>query len=125
MVRISIQGQPGSFVEFHLNHNTQLLGRPGFYLKTLTVLIPAAVVVAHRWKEKPLFLRRSLVVCLVPLFVLAFFLGFADELRVCYEVYPIVILLMILTVMEALGIHSRTRVEVPCRSDLRYHDGLP
>jgi hypothetical protein len=98
------RNNPGSFVEFHLHHNIEILAQSKLYLRTLAVLIPIAVLIAHRWREKPLLLRRGLVICLVPLVLPAVFLGYTDELRGYYEVYPIVVLLMIPTVMEALGI---------------------
>ena len=103
----AFRGNPGSFVDFHLlDHNAMLLGAPGFYLKTLAVVIPTAIFVGHRWNDKPLFLRRSLVSCSVPLLALAIFLGFADELRGYYELYPFVLLLAIPTVVQAFGIDT-------------------
>ena len=103
----TFKGNPGTFVDFHLlDHNAMLLGDPGFYLKTLAVVMPMAILVGHRWSDKPLFLRRSLVFCSVPLLGLAIFLGFADELRGYYELYPFVLLLAIPTVVQAFGIDT-------------------
>ena len=103
----AFRGNPGSFVELHLlDHNVMLLGAPGFYLKTLAVVRPVAILVGHGWSDKPLFLRCSLVFCSVPLLTLAIFFGFVDELRGYYELYPFVLLLVIPTVVQAFGIDT-------------------
>ena len=115
---------PGSFVEFHLHRNATLLTYSGFYLKTLGVLTPITIIIAHRWREKPLFLRRSLVVCLGPLLVLAVFFGYLNELRGYYEVYPFVLLLMTPTLVEALGISSWPGASALPPADPRRHGHL-
>ncbi|MCK4547995.1 MAG: hypothetical protein KAW17_11205 [Candidatus Eisenbacteria sp.] len=96
---------PGSFVEFHLlDHNVKLVTNPEFYVRNLIVLVPIVTLITHRWKEKPVFLRHSLVACSIPLVTLATFLGFVDELRGYYELYPFVYLLALPTLVEVLGI---------------------
>jgi hypothetical protein len=100
----ALRGTPGSFVEFHLyDHNLALVTQPAFYFKTFGVVIPLALVIALDWREKPSFLRRGLLVCLLPLVAFALFLGYVDELRDYYEAYPFVVLLALPTVRKLLG----------------------
>ena len=58
----------------------------------------ALPLLVHRWSAKPLFLRRALWIA-VPLLVLTFGLGFFDELRDYYEVYPVLVLLLAHTLL--------------------------
>jgi hypothetical protein len=89
------QGKAGAFVGFHLQHNLRLLGDVWFYLKTPMIVFPITILIACRWKEKSLFLRRGLVVCAILLFASAVFLGYVDELRGYYELYAMALLLII------------------------------
>lgn len=47
------------------------------------------------WRVTPLFLRRALLLVLLPLVVLSFAFGFVDEIRGYYEAWPIVVLLAV------------------------------
>lgn len=96
------QDNPGSFVEFHLiDHNMQLAGRIGL---AAFIVLPAVVVfVISGWGHKPLFLRNALWI-LVPLVALTGFLGYVDELRDYYEVYPVILLLCFPTVGRAFKV---------------------
>lgn len=82
---------PGSVVERHLTHNVALMKDPSFPL-WVAFFGGVALLLFYRWKSKPLFLRRGLLI-LVPLVVLTFFLGQLDEIRDYYEAFPIMALL--------------------------------
>jgi hypothetical protein len=97
---------PGSFVLYHLEPNLQLLGTLGFYIKTFLPLIPLVVLIAYRWREKPKFLRRALIVMAVPLVVGSMFVGSLGEIRVYYEAYPFAFLLAVPTVVEIFRMRS-------------------
>jgi hypothetical protein len=102
-IAYALRGTPGSFVEFHLyDHNLGLVTQPAFYVKTFGVVIPLALMTVLDWKEKPSFLRRGLLVCLLPLVAFALFLGYVDELRDYYEAYPFVVLLALPSVRKLL-----------------------
>jgi len=98
-----LRGNPGPHVEQHLVHNIMLLREFAVYAKTLSVVIPLAILVAYGWKAKPVFLRRGLVLTMIPLFMLNLFFGMVGELRAFYELYPFVFLLVIPTVFETFG----------------------
>ena len=93
---------PGGFVEFHLIDRTYLLFN-GYSLTTFVVLSIIFLAIFSRWNEKPKFLKDSLWIA-VPLFVLTLFLGFFDELRDYYEVFPIIILLIAYNIAKILGV---------------------
>lgn len=98
-----LRGNPGLPVEHHLLHNVMLFREFAMYAKTLSVVVPLAILVAYRWTAKPVFLRRSLVLTLIPIFILHLFFGMVGELRAFYELYPFVFLLVIPTVFETFG----------------------
>lgn len=83
---------PGGFVEFHLIDRNYLLFN-GYSLATFVVLLIIILSVFSRWKEKPKFLKDSLWIG-IPLLILTLLLGFFDELRDYYEVFPVIILLI-------------------------------
>ena len=84
---------PGSwgFLFFHFAWvgRTSLIVPTNFNVVFL-LLVP---LVCWRWSDKPVLLRRGLWIGPV-LVGLTFFLGFIDEMRDYYEVYPIVFLLI-------------------------------
>jgi hypothetical protein len=83
---------PGSFVEFHLIDRNYLIFN-GFTLTGFMVWFTIGLMTFSKWQKKPEFLKDALWIG-VPLIILTFFLGFLDELRDYYELYPIVILLI-------------------------------
>ena len=108
-VAFAFRDNPGSGVEFHLlDHNLKLLK----YWPLSTVLAWIAVVVLVRvdWKEKPRFLRQALVMG-VPLIGLTLFFGFLDELRDYYEMYPIVLFLMLQPLHRLAGYPMQPRLQ--------------
>jgi len=97
---------PGTFVEMHLlDHNIDLLRK--FLLRpSLAAEFPwmgLALLVFHNWPNKSRFLKDAIWI-LVPIFAMMPFLGMLDELRVYYEVVPIVVLLATQSVAEIVGI---------------------
>lgn len=90
---IVFRDNPGSFVEVHFGgHNLELLQEcsPG----SVVAWGVFALMLFYKWSGKPVFLRHALWIAL-PLVVSALFFGYLDELRDYYEVYPIVVLLLI------------------------------
>ena len=82
---------PGTLFQFHLlGHNHQMLSP--YSLSTFLTWTAVALVVAHRWKEKPAFLRDAIWILPI-LLALTFAFGYLDELRDYYEVLPILLLL--------------------------------
>lgn len=95
---------PGSAVEFQLQHNLMLTPYgPGDFAAGCVFLL----AVAHDWHAKPLLLRNT-VLMIVPLLWLTFLFGYLDELRDYYEVYPGAVATITYSVCRLLG--------VPCRS---------
>lgn len=80
----------GSIAEFHLKHNLEL---EPYTISQFLAFVIIGVGIAHDWKNKPPFLKNALCI-ITPLLVLSFFLGYLDEYRVHYEIYPIVLLLI-------------------------------
>jgi len=92
----------GTFVEFHLlDHNMRLL--TGYNLTLAASLLGIILLVFHNWKEKPDFLKISLW-AFVPLIILTLFLGYIDELRDYYEIYPSIIVLISVTIANVIGV---------------------
>jgi hypothetical protein len=86
---------PGSIIEMHLfDHNLRLfkLYPPVTIGIWLAIGATLAFLVFYRWSEKPRFLRDAMWMC-IPLGLGILLFGFADELRVYYEVYPVIFLL--------------------------------
>lgn len=99
---------PGSSVEFHLRENIDFYTR-GYSLVTVVSLAALALAVTRNWHNKPVFLRQAAWVALPLLSVMPFF-GWRYEFRACYEAYPVVLLLALPVLLEALGrpiLHSR------------------
>ncbi|MFH2029337.1 MAG: hypothetical protein ABIJ40_01765 [Bacteroidota bacterium] len=80
----------GTIVEFQLFHNLKL--EPYSISQFLSFII-IGVGIAFDWKNKPLFLKNAFYI-IIPLLFLTFFLGYLDEYRDYYEIYPIVLLLI-------------------------------
>jgi hypothetical protein len=112
IVRAQYSANPGAEVEWWLGRNWALisdLSKWGFlffhftFVGSFSAIVPTnfnllflllVPLVLWRWREKPLFLRRS--IWLVPILVGAtFFFGYIDELRDYYEAFPIVFLLIV------------------------------
>lgn len=113
LLQYVFRSNQGSSLEFHLL---------GYNLETLTSTLPlvtmthylvpdrsnilllglVAVLVFHRFGEKPVFLRWALAMT-VPLFLLLALFGWIDEMRTYYEVFAVFFLLMQYSVMTLFG----------------------
>ena len=102
------RSNPGAFVEFHLAHNVGWL-TAGWTFTGLVVFLIIAALVLFRWSEKPAFLRWSFLCVLLPLGTLALFLGFVDEWRGYYEVYPIAFGLIVHSLLWFNDVFRRNR----------------
>jgi len=98
-------GSPGGMVEWQIQNNFA-------FLSTITVrsvffyflsLLYAGLVFSH-WSSKPMVLRHAFVFQLAPLVALSLIWGHLQELRIYYDVLPLVFLLSVPTVVGALGI---------------------
>jgi hypothetical protein len=95
----------GGFVEFHLiDHNLRLL--TGYDITLLTSLLGIILLIFYKWDEKPEYLRKTLA-AFIPLVLLTFFLGYIDELRDYYEVYPTVILMISYSIARILRLRIK------------------
>jgi hypothetical protein len=66
------------------------------------------ILLFYRWQSKPLFLRRAILIG-VPLFVLSIFWGVMDEIRIYYEIYGIITLLIAHSAGLMTGYRMETR----------------
>lgn len=109
---------PGGSVEYHLlDHNIYLLH--SYPVGTVMGYLAIFLLVAYRWQEKPLFLKQVLTILPI-LLVLTLFLGFLDELRDYYEVFPALVLLIAHTIARLLGVPLELRPAPPaCHGDRR------
>ena len=103
----------GDSLEFHLpEHFTEyhriLTNYPMLVLYYSLFLFGIPVLMFYRWDEKPLFLRNCVLI-IGPLFFLYILFGYPFEVRVFYEVYPIVLLLMV----HSLGMLAGINVQEP------------
>ena len=102
LLLIIFKSNPGTFVEFHLvDHNLGLLA--GYDLTLAFAVLGMIMLIYYMWKEKPFFIKITLW-ALAPLLVLTLFLGYLDELRDYYEVYPSVIILISHSIAQILGL---------------------
>jgi len=119
LIKISLtaifRNNPNTFVEFHLLdiHNLSVMRHllldfsPTLkYTQLLMAIILFAIVwmISYKWSNQPTFLKDGLWI-LVPLFVLTTLFAWWDEWRDYYEAYPIVLLLVLHSVGDLLGIN--------------------
>ncbi len=93
---------PGGLVEFHLLDRNYLIFN-GYSLTAFVVWLIIILAIFSKWKAKPEFLKDALWIA-VPLVILTFFLGYLDELRDYYEVFPIAFLLIAYNIASIFGI---------------------
>ena len=99
---VRFAANPGGIVENHLFINLyNALLRP-FDLATACSVIALFLLIAYRFRQKPLFLRQSLLIA-VPMVLLYASLGTYGEIRVFYELVPIAFLLAFQTLSHLLG----------------------
>jgi len=88
-------GNAGGVVEFHLFSNAA-----DWILQAQTSIAYAAIILLIAWRifskmEQPQFLKTALLTVAPPLAVLFAVFGYSFELRVFYELYPVVALMVI------------------------------
>jgi len=99
----------GTFIEFHLiDHNLRLL--TGYDLTLAAAVLGLILLVFYKWNEKPKFLKTSLWM-FIPLVILTLFLGFLDELRDYYEVYPVVIIFIAHSIARILDVNYELNIQ--------------
>lgn len=90
---------PGTVIWFPLfYHNLQLIYHLPSLLFVVAVFAVFYFLIKYRWHEKPLILKRSLFITLIPTFILSIFFGYFDELRIYYEVYIFAFMLSVPTI---------------------------
>jgi hypothetical protein len=100
---------PGTFIEFHLiDHNLRLL--IGYDLTLAAAVLGLILLIFYKWNEKPNFLKTSLWM-FIPLVVLTLFLGYLDELRDYYEVYPAVIIFIAHSIARILDVKFKLNIQ--------------
>lgn len=94
--------------DFHLfDHNLLLpYARPWSFLYMVVVVGVFWWLIALDWREKPLALRRALLFVAAPLFAASLFIGFIDELRVYFDVYALLFLLILPAMGRVFGEHE-------------------
>jgi hypothetical protein len=104
----------GTFIEFHLiDHNLRLL--TGYDLTHVAAVLGLILLVFYKWNEKPNFLKTSLWM-IIPLVVLTLFLGYLDELRDYYEVYPVVIIFIAHSIARILNVNFDFNIQPELRN---------
>ncbi|MCH7964802.1 MAG: hypothetical protein IH852_12790 [Bacteroidetes bacterium] len=103
------KNNPGTFIEFHLiDHNLRLL--TGYDLTLAATVLGLVLLVLYKWNEKPKFLKTSLWM-LIPLVILTLLLGYLDELRDYYEVYPVVIIFIAHSFARILNVNFKLNIQ--------------
>ena len=104
-IYLTFRGNPGSDLDFHLiDHNLRLITDPLQFLGFYASLVLVALVVGHKWRLKPKFLRTGLVMIIFPLLGAGIFFGYLDELRDYLEAMPLLFLLAVPTVASVFDI---------------------
>jgi hypothetical protein len=105
------RNNPGDSIEFHFfDHNILLLLTP-YSFSGLFLILSLATLIYYKWSEKPDFLKAALWLIL-PLSTSTLFFGYVDEIRVYYEVYPVILLLVSYSISDILGIKMITKLPV-------------
>ncbi len=97
---------PGVNMEYHLTgYNLRFFLEPNplHHLRFWTLLFAGALLTAYKWRQKPLCLRRVLLVSLVFLLPLHITFAWIDEFRALLEVYPTLLALSISALLDLLG----------------------
>lgn len=103
---IAFRDNPGGNIDYHVSEWLLAISiSPILLLSFYGILgIVIAILVMFYWKDKPIFLRYSVVVMVPILLSLHFMFGIPYELRVFYEVFPALYLLSIFTIFRFIGI---------------------
>lgn len=98
-------GSPGGMIEWQIQNNfgfltTVTASSVFFYFRSFLY----AGLVFSSWSSKPMVLRRAFIFQVAPLVALSVIWGHLQELRIFYDVLPLVFLLSVPTVVGALRI---------------------
>ena len=102
----AFRANPGAVAESHIPYNLSSFQDPIFYVKTLLVVVPFGALIAYHWAQKDRFLRHGFLLTLIPMITLAFTFGVLGEFRDYYEIYPLIYLLALPTVLAIFVIPS-------------------
>ena len=105
ILMIIYKDNPGWFVcsgIWFLSRNMQKIAML-YTVPNLVCYSVIAVLIFYRWSSKPAFLKQGLWI-IIPLVLLAMYMGYVDELRDYYEIYPIIFLLMTHSIGDILGL---------------------
>lgn len=92
MLSLLYNHNPDNFLHFHLVNSILFL--PHWLTFGVQVIVAIMMLLLlHNWSRKPALLKNALWM-FVPLFVLTLPFSGLDEIRVFYEVYPVVMLLI-------------------------------
>ena len=96
----------GGVLDFHLvDHNLQVFAlMPLAASWSLFIALIVAIFCLTNWSSKPQPLRWSLILLFIPLFAGSLLYGHVEELRVYFELYPLLFLLALPTAMHSLGL---------------------
>ena len=97
---------PGGVLDFHLlDHNLQLFSAaPVAAPWSLFIVLVIAFFCISGWRSKPEALRWSLLLVFIPLFTGSILFAYVEEIRHYFELYPMLFLLALPSVMETLGL---------------------
>ncbi len=121
------RNNPGGIVENRLaEHMIVFQTRPLLALIFVGFGIITILLALWDWKKKPFFLRRA-ALGMAPIFLVLYFLwGGPLEIRVFYEIYPIILLLVLPSIGQLLGLPFWTtqyaHVEDSCSTNLYAND---
>ena len=112
-VDLAYRDNPGVLAEFQLVRNLRLFSNPLLMLRFCGVMGAYALLIGAGWSAGPAFLRRTLLLIIIPQLILGLFLGYIDELRVYYEALPAALLLAVPAVYRwTVGALADARSEV-------------
>jgi hypothetical protein len=100
LINLAFQNRPGGLAEFQLLNNLKIIFQPVRVLKVVPFYLGYFLLIKHEWPQKPQFLRRAFLLGFVPLAFFFMVVGVLDELRIYYEVFPLVVLLSLPSFVE-------------------------
>ena len=105
-INFRYQHNRGGVLDFHLlDHNVRVFSvAPLAAAWSLFIVLVVGVFCAQGLRSKPRQLRWSLALVGVPLLAGSLLYGYVEELRVYFEVYPLLFLLALPSVLEGLGV---------------------
>ncbi|HVZ38824.1 MAG TPA: hypothetical protein VHI13_06080 [Candidatus Kapabacteria bacterium] len=120
-IAAAFAGNPGNTMDFHLFANVDILLR-GYGIGALLVIGAFAGLLLHDWRHKHPDLKIAALL-IIPMLLLLFWGGIITELRDLYELFPIVLILSLHTILFST-MKIRYRHSLPA-SDIPYADRRP